>query len=165
MKLPDPDRRYVVLLGSNIERERMLPAARAQLADEFAVERSSDVYESPAVDAPGTPPFHNQAIIVRCALGPEALRARLRDIEHALGRRRGNDLNAPRTMDIDLILALDANDRILADPPPDPQVARHHHVQRPVADLIGDAQWPGTQCPLRELELPGPPAVLRRIAQ
>jgi len=134
--------RALLLLGSNIEPERHLAAARARLSAErgIAIEAFSSLLLTPAVGAPGTPDFLNQAALLATALPPAELRARLRAIEGELGRVRSDDPNAPRTIDIDIVARFDAGGIALADPPPDPDLGRRHHLALPAAELLPGAR-------------------------
>jgi 2-amino-4-hydroxy-6-hydroxymethyldihydropteridine diphosphokinase len=132
--LPD---RYLLLLGSNIEREENLGRAEGMVEARFPVLARSRVCESEAVGDPAGPPFLNRALLVRAALAPEEMRAELHAIEHALGRRRTADRHAPRTMDIDILLALDGAGEILPDPPLHRDLARHHYAAVPAAEVLG----------------------------
>lgn len=142
MAAPAPDR-YLLLLGTNVDREANLARAEALLARRFPVLARSRVYEGPAVGDPAGPSFLNRALVVRAALGPGALRAELRAAEGALGRRRTKDRNAPRTIDIDILLALDAAGEVLPEPPLHEDLLRHHHAALPAAEVAGDAVLPG----------------------
>ena len=133
---PAPPPRCLLVLGSNITPERHLPEAVARLRAQFPVESMSAVYISPAVGAPGTPDFHNQAILFRSGESPDALRTAFRTIEADLGRVRGEDPNAPRTIDIDLIACFDRDDVALDDPPVDPDLSRYHHLAHPAAEVL-----------------------------
>ena len=55
---------HLLILGSNTTPERALPEAVARLREAFGEVRTSRVVIAPAVGAPGTPDFHNQAVIV-----------------------------------------------------------------------------------------------------
>jgi 2-amino-4-hydroxy-6-hydroxymethyldihydropteridine diphosphokinase len=141
----DAPRSFLLALGSNIDPERNLPLALAELSRVLSVESVSAVYETDPVDAPGTPRFLNAAVGVRAATTPHRLRADvLRPIEARLGRVRTGDPNAPRTIDIDLVFVPGL---VLEDPAsglslPDPELARRPHLALPVADIAGDAVHP-----------------------
>ena len=95
----------VIALGSNLgDRALNLRRAVHALRDVMSIVRVSPIIETKPVDAPpGSPDFLNMAVSGWTHLPPlEVLRALLA-IEQRLGRvRRGR--NAPRTIDLDLIL-------------------------------------------------------------
>lgn len=118
-----------LLLGSNIQPEYYLPLAVRQLHGFFAVEGVSRVWQTPAIGSAG-PPFLNAAVRVRTALGPEEMKGGvLRPLEAQLGRVRREDKNAPRTIDIDLVLW---GEQVL-----EPRIWEWAHVAVPVAEV-----WP-----------------------
>lgn len=112
------------------------------------------MYESEPVGAPGTPRFLNAAARIETGIAPGVLKLEhLRPLEASLGRRRGDDPNTPRTIDIDICLVGDA---VLADPEagleiPDPQIRTHAHVARPLADLDPERRHPVTGESLRAI--------------
>ncbi len=127
----------VIAIGSNIEPEKHLPTAIAALSEYVYIRAFSGVYETPPVGAPGTPPFLNMAVLVETDLTPAALRARvLRPIEQRLGRVRQPDPNAPRTIDLDLVLYREGGRVCVVDA----DVAHYAHVAIPVAEIAPD--WP-----------------------
>ena len=129
--------RWLLLLGSNIEREANLERAVEMLDRRFGVLARSRVYESAAVGDPGGPPFLNQALWVRARCTAREMRDVLHGVEACLGRVRTLDRNAPRTMDIDVLLATDAGGTVLADPAPDGDLRRYHHAALPAAEIAG----------------------------
>jgi 2-amino-4-hydroxy-6-hydroxymethyldihydropteridine diphosphokinase len=151
-----PDR-YLLLLGSNVEPAANIERADGLLALRYPVLDRSRTYEGPAVGHPSDPPFLNRALLVRCALAPAALREALRDLEESLGRRRTRDRNAPRTIDIDVLLALDADGAVLADPPLHRDLLRHHHATLPAADVAPGLVLPGGSTLAAAAAALGPP--------
>ena len=131
-------RRAYVALGSNIDPARHLPEAVRRLEDALGVEAASTAYETEPIDAPGTPRFLNAAVRVPWTGTPHGLRERvLRRIEAALGRVRTDDPNAPRTIDLDLVLVPGL---ILEDPGgrlwlPDPELECRAHLAVPLAEI------------------------------
>lgn len=97
----------VIGLGSNIEPESNIPAALRVLDDEFGVLRQSMLLVTKAIGAGPAPDFHNTAVLVHTRLALPALRQRLRDIECSMGRRRTADRNAPREIDLDVLVVDD----------------------------------------------------------
>jgi len=96
----------LIALGSNLGDRRLnLRRAVAALAPHVRVVRASRVRETEAVDSPpDAPPFLNMVVAGYTDLSPQALLAELLTIETRLGRRRTRVRNAPRTIDLDLIL-------------------------------------------------------------
>jgi 2-amino-4-hydroxy-6-hydroxymethyldihydropteridine diphosphokinase len=136
--------RVFVLLGSNIEKERHLPAAVALLRPHGLV-RVSPAYETAPVGAAGAEPFLNAAAELATGLGPEAFKREVcAGVERDLGRVRDpRDRYAPRTIDVDIALWNDEILTILGAPVPDPDILRFLHAARPLADLAPGRRYPG----------------------
>lgn len=91
-------------LGSNISPEANIPKALELLSKEVSLEAISSVWESPPAGGQG-PNFLNAVARVRTSLTPDELRDNvLRAIETHLGRVRTEDPNAPRTIDLDILI-------------------------------------------------------------
>jgi 2-amino-4-hydroxy-6-hydroxymethyldihydropteridine diphosphokinase len=96
----------LIALGTNLG-DRLLNLRHAidALAPYVRVVRMSTVIETDPVDAPaGSPRFLNMVIAGYTSLSPAALLDRMLEIETSLGRRRTSVRNAPRIIDLDLIL-------------------------------------------------------------
>lgn len=96
-------------LGSNLgDREGNLQAAVGQLRaqDQIEVLRESSLIETAPVDSPdGAGMFLNGVVWLRTALPPASVLEVLLEIERSMGRDRANQpRNAPRTLDLDLLL-------------------------------------------------------------
>ncbi len=139
-------------LGSNLEREQSLRSALSALQRTFRVKRRSAVYESPPYP-PGSlqPCFFNLAVEIETDLPPADLRARLRELEAELGRRRSCDRFAARTIDLDLTLYHDRVERHSDWELPHPQVASQPFVLVPLVELEPELVHPGLGLSLREL--------------
>ena len=71
------------------------------------VEAVSNAWESHSIGANG-PNFLNASVLFSTPLDPDELKQKIiKFIETALGRVRGKDRNAPRTIDIDIIMVDD----------------------------------------------------------
>ena len=99
----------VIALGANLgDRERTLRSAVAEIAalDGVSVVAASGIVESFAVKPEGVdeaaPDYLNAVLLVRSALGPEALLDALNHIEAEHGRVRAERWG-DRTLDLDLI--------------------------------------------------------------
>jgi len=131
----------IIVLGSNIERERNLPEAIRMLrrSPHIKVEQVSRFYESPSVGGPdGAPDFFNAAVLICTELDPQALRRSLRDIEAALGRQRGADPDAPRRIDLDIAYYGDLEQDVDGLVLPDPIADTAPHVAIPIAEVAPD---------------------------
>jgi 2-amino-4-hydroxy-6-hydroxymethyldihydropteridine diphosphokinase len=108
-------------LGANLgdSRATVLQALNAIAdLDGLALTRQSSLYRSAPVDAGGDD-YVNAVVAVQTRLKPHALLAQLHTIEDAAGRRRPFR-NAPRTLDLDILLygQLELNDADLVVPHP-----------------------------------------------
>lgn len=93
-----------ISLGSNLAPEWHLPLAVRRVVGLGHIVAVSRVYQNPAVGRAAQPDYLNASVLVRTELPPLAIRETLRRIEADLGRVRGTDKFAPRTIDMDLCL-------------------------------------------------------------
>ena len=98
-------RKAAIGLGANLgDRLRTLASAgQALIRLSEQPPRFSSIWETAPVGAPGTPSFLNQVALVTSRLAPPELLQTLLRIEQEHGRRR-EGRNAPRTLDLDLLL-------------------------------------------------------------
>lgn len=126
----------VIALGSNMG-DRAVNVRRAvhALRDCMTVVRASAIHETKPVDAPaGSPDFINLVVAGFTHLPPDALLDCLQQIETRLGRRR-SVRNAPRTIDLDLILY---SGRVMRTPRltvPHPRYLSRRFVREPLREL------------------------------
>ncbi|QIK74542.1 2-amino-4-hydroxy-6-hydroxymethyldihydropteridine diphosphokinase [Nocardioides piscis] len=142
-----PIRRVVVALGSNLgERMTALQGAVDALADtpDFFVTGISPVYETEPVDSPvdGARKFLNAVVLADTTLPAARLMERALAVEDAFDRERSDVRNAPRTLDVDLIVVGDrrANEEFLQLP--HPRAHERAFVLAPWHDLEPDAVIP-----------------------
>jgi 2-amino-4-hydroxy-6-hydroxymethyldihydropteridine diphosphokinase len=142
-----PIRRIVVALGSNLgERFTTLQGAVHALADtpDLFLTGVSPVYESQPVDSPveDAPMFLNAVVLADTTLPAARLMERALAIEDAFDRERSDLRNAPRTLDVDLIVVGDrrADDDFLRLP--HPRAHQRAFVLQPWHDLEPDAELP-----------------------
>jgi 2-amino-4-hydroxy-6-hydroxymethyldihydropteridine diphosphokinase len=160
-----PILRAVLSLGSNLgERKSTLQGAVSSLADtpDVFVVAVSPVYETEPVEAPeGSKRFLNAIVLVDTALPTHTLLERAQAIESAFGRERSEVQNAPRTLDVDLIVV---GDRTVEDDVltlPHPRAHERAFVLAPWVDVDPDAELP--QGPITELLAKvGTEGILRR---
>lgn len=121
--------------------------ALEQLEHWFELGGVSRVYESAPVGAPGSPRFLNAAVRVVTAVPPARLKFDyLRPLEARLGRVRGSNKSAPRSIDLDIALfgALVLEDRRNGLVIPDPEILTRAHVALPLADVAPETAHPVT---------------------
>ena len=149
-----PIRRTVISIGSNLgERKTALQGAVDALSDtpEVWVTAVSPVYETDPVDSPeASKKFFNAVVLLDTTLPVHTLLDRAQAIEDAFGRERTDERNAPRTLDVDLIVVGDrrCDDERLALP--HPRAHERAFVLAPWNDVEPDAEIPG-QGPVAEL--------------
>ena len=90
-------------LGSNLEPEKNLRAALAELRARFGDIAVSPVYRCKAVGFDG-PDFLNLAVAIDTDLPPAALNDWLHALEDRHGRRRDVPRFSSRTLDVDIVL-------------------------------------------------------------
>ncbi|TLN10476.1 2-amino-4-hydroxy-6-hydroxymethyldihydropteridine diphosphokinase, partial [bacterium] len=128
--------RAILLVGSNILPEENIPTCIALLQEHCRVVSISTIWETQAVGSAG-PNFLNAALLVETGMAREDFKWQvLRPGEEQMGRVRSTDKNAPRTIDIDIILwdgqVVDAN------------LWKYDYVALPVSALAPDIVEPGT---------------------
>lgn len=123
-------------LGDPVRTLRDALAALARLPDTRVV-RASGWYRSAPVDA-GGPDFINAVAVVATRLDAMQLLAALQAIEEAAGRERPYR-NAPRTLDLDLLLYGAARIDSAALTVPHPRMRERAFVLLPLAEVLPEA--------------------------
>jgi 2-amino-4-hydroxy-6-hydroxymethyldihydropteridine diphosphokinase len=130
-------------LGSNISPDQNLPAALRRLALEVSILAVSSRWETTAVGSNG-PAFLNAAVLVKTDLSSQTLKQQiLARIETDLGRVRSADKNAPRTIDLDILVF----EGVVFDE----NLFRLDHLILPVAEIAPELCEPGTEKSMRVL--------------
>ena len=128
-----------IALGSNLgDRRWYLRRAVNELRRVISVVRVSSIIETEPVDAP-PPKFLNMVVVGHTRLSPEQLLDELQQIETRLGRRR-SVRNAPRVIDLDLILHSAHRRRSKHLILPHPRYRQREFVMRPLREV-----WPTTR--------------------
>jgi len=161
-----PIRRAVLALGSNVgERLASLQGAVDALADtpDVWVTAVSPIYETDPVDAPDdSEQFLNAVVLVDTTLSAPTLMDRAMAIEDAFERDREAERNAPRTLDVDLIVVGDRRSNEAFLRLPHPRASERSFVLQPWFDLEPDAVLPDVG-PISELlEKTGTEGIARR---
>lgn len=146
---------YVIALGSNRRGRHGMPAdeVRAALAA-LAASGGAVVMTSPMIATaplgPARRRFVNAAALVESDDTPPEMLARLKAIEMAFGRRRGQRWT-DRVIDLDIILwsgGAWASDGLTV---PHPEFRRRDFVLRPLAAIVPDWRDPVTGLTVRQL--------------
>lgn len=137
--------RAYVALGANLGAPQAMVRAGIAALDSLPLTRlqaASSLYLTAPVGLLDQPDFVNAVAAVETGLEAEALLAALLDLEQARGRVR-SVANAPRTLDLDLLLY---NDQVLNSPRltlPHPRLHLRAFVLAPLAEIAPDLQLPG----------------------
>jgi 2-amino-4-hydroxy-6-hydroxymethyldihydropteridine diphosphokinase len=143
--------RAAIALGSNQgDRERFLRRAIQALAPHFDRLDSSSLHDTEPVGVVGQPRFLNAAVAGITTLEPRELLNTLLDIEREFGRERPYP-QAPRTLDLDLILF---GNQIINEADltiPHPRFREREFVLQPLAEIAGSWVDPVTGLTVAEL--------------
>ena len=140
--------RACVGLGSNLEHPRRQLAkalARLHATDGVRVLRVSPFYATAPVGGPRQPDYVNAVALVATSLAPRALLARMHAIERRQRRRRNakRPRNAPRTLDLDLLLYGSRRISTGQLTVPHPRMHERAFVLRPLTDVMPAVTIPG----------------------
>ena len=144
--------RAAIALGSNLgDRQAMLAGAAAALGGILTNLKLSSAHETAYMGSGGVPPSYlNAAAIGETALGAQALLDALLETERQFGRERPY-ADAPRTLDLDLILygmeIHDAPGLVV----PHPRFRQRRFVLEPLAEIAADWMDPVTGRTIEEL--------------
>lgn len=128
---------YYLNLGSNIQPEINLAKAIDLLREHGEVKAVSNAWESHAIGSSG-PNFLNASLLFATAVNPAELKHQvIRPIESALGRVRSRNKNAPRTLDIDIM--------IVDGKPVNVERWNNPFVVLPMAELVPDFIHPSAR--------------------
>lgn len=130
-------------LGSNIHPGQNLPRALKRLAQIVEICGASSIWKTPSVGYDG-PDFLNAAICVSTSLDAHTLKEEhLCSIEESMGRVRLPNKNAPRTIDLDILVF---NNQVL-----DANLFKFDHLILPLAELLPTLRETPTSPMLQEI--------------
>lgn len=128
-------------LGNRIENLNAAVRAIAKLPDVKIINASS-VYETEPVDCEEDDMYLNAAILVDANISPQMLLGECLGIEAAMGRIR-TKRNAPRIIDLDLILYDGFKTESFELTLPHPRMLERAFVMAPLLDLYPSGRAPG----------------------
>jgi 2-amino-4-hydroxy-6-hydroxymethyldihydropteridine diphosphokinase len=145
-ELPAAEHRAVIGVGSNLDPEHHVALARRTLAEEQVLLGESRWVRTAALGPPDgagrptlrpdQPDYLNGAFLIATRLDLDALRRYLRELEARLGRQRGTDKFAARTIDLDVAVW----DGVVVDP----DVAVRDFLRVAVGELVPELVLPVT---------------------
>jgi len=143
-------------LGSNLEhprRQLWKALARLDALDGVRVLRVSPFYETAPVGGVPQPDYVNAVALVATSLAPHALLARMHAIERRQHRRRDANTvrNAPRTLDLDLLLYGARRIHSARLTVPHPRMHERAFVLKPLVDVAPAITIPGRGLARRRL--------------
>lgn len=130
-----------IALGANLNSPaNTLEAALNAIAksEDMKLIKRSSLYRSPPLDADG-PDYVNAVAEISTILDPLALLHRLQAIENAFGRERAYR-NAPRTLDLDVLLYEGFSSDSVELTIPHPRLHLRSFVLMPLIEIAGDMQ-------------------------
>lgn len=147
---------YAIGLGSNVGNKcANLQTAYNLIQDQIkptAPLQRSAVYRSTPIDCPpGSDDFLNAVVMLEASIPPDVMLAKLLEIEHQLGRQRPAPRNAPRTIDLDILLAGDTIHQSENLCIPHPRLHLRRFVLLPLAQVAPDWVVPGIGSTTSEL--------------
>jgi len=141
-------------LGANLgDRAATLLHALELLHNLGTITAVSSLYETEPVEVEvedRQPLYLNSVVAMDTNLTPEQLLSKTQGVEHALGRRR-SVRNAPRTLDIDILLFGDVVMKTADLTIPHPRLAQRRFVLQPLAEIAPDLRHPILKKTAREL--------------
>ena len=145
------ERAFIGVAG-NIEPRQHLPEALEKLAKHVALLRLSRFFVTPAIGRAEQPDYYNAVVLIQTDIPPRTLKFDVfRGIERDLGRVRGPDKYAARTVDLDILLY---GTRVVAESGleiPDPDLCERAFLAAGVLELAPGIRMPGGDAPLCEL--------------
>ena len=137
-------------LGSNMgDRQNNLDKAVDLLSQRLRLGKVSSVYETDPVGNTDQPRFLNMVCQIHTRLTPEGLLALAKGIESKLGRTGKS--NAPRPIDIDILLygehIMETAELVI----PHPRMTERAFVLTPLADIAPEVVHPTTGKTIKEL--------------
>lgn len=122
----------IIGVGSNIDAERNVSAARRMLGEKLNVLGESEFVRTRPIGSREQQDFLNGSLLIKTRLGQKQLKTLLKGVEIALGRGVKEDRYGPRKMDLDILVW---NGEIV-----DPDVYEREFLRRSVIELCPELE-------------------------
>lgn len=122
----------IVGIGSNIDAERNVSAAKRMLREKLNVLGESEFVRTRPIGPRQQQDFLNGSLLLKTSLGRRQLKTLLKGVEAALGRDAEDDRYGPRKMDLDILVW---NGKIV-----DPDVYEREFLRRSVIELCPELE-------------------------
>jgi 2-amino-4-hydroxy-6-hydroxymethyldihydropteridine diphosphokinase len=96
--------RAVIGMGSNVSPEDNISKAILRISQVHRIIKQSRFVVTPPIGSTDQPDFINGALLIETAMERDSLKAWLQKVEAELGRVRSENRNAPRTIDLDIVV-------------------------------------------------------------
>jgi 2-amino-4-hydroxy-6-hydroxymethyldihydropteridine diphosphokinase len=140
----------MVVIGIGSNRGDSIRTVRASIAalEQFAAcdFRASSLWRTSPVDCPPDAEDFVNAVVSfepHPELTPEALLAALKSLERRFGRREAPLRNAPRELDLDLLVFGTERRATATFALPHPRAVTRRFVLAPAAEIVPELEWPG----------------------
>ncbi len=94
----------IIGAGSNIEPHENIKLTQNALASKFKLIKSTSLIETEPIGYANQANFLNCAFLIETDMEFTTLKSWLKDLEKSLGRIRTENKNAPRTIDLDIVV-------------------------------------------------------------
>ena len=123
----------IIGLGSNIDPKENIKKAKEILAGELTILAESDFVQTKPIGYVKQSDFINGAVLIETKHSQEELERMLKNIESRLGRKKTDDVNGPRTIDLDVVIW---NERIV-----DQDFYQREFLKKSVMELLPELQY------------------------
>ena len=124
--------RVVIGVGSNIRAEENIASAKRAIESAHELVRASTFVKTEPLGFKDQDEFTNGAFLIKTEMSRAGLKAWLNDLENKLGRVKTENINGPRTIDLDIVVW---NEEVV-----DSEVNEREFLRKSVHELIPELE-------------------------